>query len=238
MTPTSKRRRLIDALAVRWTPALAARVERRLGQAIGRRRRRRRMAIVGLVLLFVGGASFALPRARELLRRRPASVAAHSARAPSVAAPSASSAEPAAAPATAESAAAPATDPAATPEAPSRRAAHRRLAAASPHRSTTPEESVSSLFAIADAARLAGRPADAVAPLTAIFTKFPGDSRAAIAAFQLGRVLADELHDPPAADRAFERARDLAPGGPLAKDAATRAAEARRARPPAGGATP
>ncbi|HEY5091085.1 MAG TPA: hypothetical protein VIK30_13995, partial [Polyangia bacterium] len=138
----------------------------------------------------------------------------------------------------AESAGATARNPAATPEATSRRAAHRRLAVAIPHPSATPEESVSSLFAIADAARLAGRPADAVAPLTAIFTKFPGDSRAAIAAFQLGRVLADELDDPPAAARAFERARDLAPGGPLAKDAATRAAEAHRARPPAGGATP
>jgi hypothetical protein len=256
MTPTSKRRRVVDALAVRWTPALAARVERRLGEAIGRRRRRRRMAIVGLVLLFVGGASFALPRARELLRGRQASVAAHVARAPGFAVPPPSSAEPAAAPATAEPATPPATaepatppataepatppatDPAATPEAASRRAAHRRLAAASLHRSATPQESVSSLFAIADAARLADRPADAVAPLTAIFTRFPGDSRAAIAAFQLGRVLADEIHDPPAAARAFESARDLAPGGPLAKDAATRAVEAHRARPPAGGATP
>jgi transmembrane sensor len=83
------------------------------------------------------------------------------------------------------------------------------------------------LFAAADAARLAGHPAGAVAPLTAVFTRHPGDPRAAVAAYQLGRVLAFDLHDSARAAAAFARAHDLDPSGPLAADAAAHAAEAR-----------
>jgi transmembrane sensor len=90
-------------------------------------------------------------------------------------------------------------------------------------------ETATSLLAAADAARLAGRPADAVAPLSALCERFPADPRAPIAAFQLGRILADELDDPAGAARAFERARALDPHGPLAADAAARGAEARAA---------
>lgn len=88
------------------------------------------------------------------------------------------------------------------------------------------EETVPELFAAADAARLAGRPADAVAPLTAIFIRHPGDPRAAVAAYQLGRVLAFDLHDRARAAEAFARAHELDPNGPLAADAAAHAAEA------------
>lgn len=86
-------------------------------------------------------------------------------------------------------------------------------------------ETVASLFEAADAARLEGRFEDAVAPLTAIFSRYPSDPRAAIAAFQLGLVQADDLNDPSAAARAFARALALDPTGPLARDAAVRARE-------------
>jgi hypothetical protein len=261
MTSESKRRRVVDALEVRWTPALAARVQRRLEEAVVRRRRRRRAAAVGLALAMLGGVGFAFTRAPELLRRwrNPAS------RPTSLSRPGAGDALPVVAPAaTATSHPGPPPEPQATGAVPAPnprppdavdqearrldvagqetrppRTAHRRLAAG-PLRppGAAAVESVSSLFAKADAARLAGRPAAAVAPLTAIVARFPGDSRAAIAAFQLGRVLADELHDPAAAARAFERAHDLAPDGPLANDAATRASEARRAAGTRGEARP
>lgn len=100
-----------------------------------------------------------------------------------------------------------------------------RHVASAEHR-PRPPETVAALFAAADAARLAGRPADAVAPLTTIFTSHPGDPRAAVAAYQLGRVLAFDLHDRARAAAAFARAHDLDPTGPLAADAAAHAAEA------------
>jgi transmembrane sensor len=87
---------------------------------------------------------------------------------------------------------------------------------------------VDALLAAADSARLAGRPADAVAPLTAIFTRHASDPRAAIAAYALGRVLTYDLHDRARGAEAFARAHDLDPTGPLAADAAAHAAEARR----------
>jgi transmembrane sensor len=85
---------------------------------------------------------------------------------------------------------------------------------------------VGALLAAADAARLAGRPRDAIVPLAEIASRHANDPRAAIAAFQLGRVFADDLHDTAQAARAFRRAYELDPGGPLARDARARAAEA------------
>jgi len=226
MSAPSNRRRLADALEVQWTPALAARTRRRIGEAIGRRRRRRRAVAAGLALLLIGGASFAFVRVPELLRQR--SVAGIPARATAplqveAAAPS---------PTTGET---PPT-PVRTPVAPGPtigdaepKSAPPRPLASAPPRPHPPAASVSSLFAAADAARLAGRPRDAVAPLTAILDRFPGDRRAVLAAFELGRVLVDDLHDPAAGAAAFVRARDLDPTGPLAGAAAARASEAERA---------
>ena len=216
MSAPSNRRRLADALEVQWTPALAARTQRRIGDAIGRRRRRRRALVTGLVLLLIGGTSFAFVRGAGLLRRSPARTS--TGKRLEAASPSPTSRE---------------TPP--TPVAPSPtigearpKSAPRALASA-PSRPRPPAASVSSLFAAADAARLADRPRDAVAPLTAILDRFPDDRRAALAAFELGRVLVDDLHDPAAGAAAFARARDLDPTGPLAGVAAARASEAERA---------
>jgi transmembrane sensor len=82
------------------------------------------------------------------------------------------------------------------------------------------------LLADADRARLAGRYDDGAALLRRLLREHPGDQRAPIAAFSLGRVLLGELARPAEAARAFEQARALAPDGPLAEDALAREAEA------------
>jgi len=218
MNTASNRRRIAGALEVQWTPALAARTRRRVVAAIARRRRQRRAAVIGLALLALGGVSFAFVRGRELLRRPRTPIAAAGPR------PKMSSTALVAPPAPADTVPGP---PAAVtvPRAQPASGVRRRHLASRPPAATAPAPTVSSLFAAADAARIAGRPADAVAPLTAILDRFPGDRRAALAAFELGRVLADDLHDPVTAARAFARARDLDPGGPLAAAAAARARE-------------
>lgn len=95
--------------------------------------------------------------------------------------------------------------------------------------SPTAEDPIEARFAQADRARLAGRPNDALQPLTEIQDLYPADGRAAVAAFQLGRIFADELGDPASAARAFDRAWALSPSGSLAHDARARAEEARHA---------
>jgi transmembrane sensor len=74
------------------------------------------------------------------------------------------------------------------------------------------------LLLAADVARLSGHPADAVAHLSTLIRRFPGDSRAASAGFTLGRVF-EQLGKPSDAARSFARARSLQPAGPLAEDA-------------------
>jgi TolA-binding protein len=224
------KRRIAAALEVRWTPALANRVRRRIEARIARARRRRRLLTVVGALLFVAGAGWAFPRLRErwTSRETPSSAARRPHGAVAPARPPAETV-PAAPPPSLAPTPKPEAVPSGLPRARAegsasengggRTAAHRPAA-----RST-----VEALFAAADAARLAGHPAAAVAPLSAIVTRHPDDPRAAVAAFQLGRVFADELADPARAAAAFERARALDPSGPLAADAAGRADEARRA---------
>jgi transmembrane sensor len=74
------------------------------------------------------------------------------------------------------------------------------------------------LLLAADVARLSGHPAEAVQHLTGLLRRFPRDSRAASAAFTLGR-LHEQSGKPDRAAQAFARVRTLAPGGPLAEDA-------------------
>jgi ferric-dicitrate binding protein FerR (iron transport regulator) len=90
-----------------------------------------------------------------------------------------------------------------------------------------PRDEVALLFAAADAARVAGRPADALAPLSRVIDAHARDPRAPLAAFTLGRLYLDELDRPRDAAAAFARARSLDPAGPLAADARVREAEAR-----------
>jgi TolA-binding protein len=211
---TEMRRRISSAIAVRWTPALAARVGRRIEHRLARRRRRRRVAVVALALLGTTGFAFAFTH--PWTRPHAAARSSEPARGASPA--------PAAPPAAPELAPSPTVEPPAASASPPHPRPARHLASA--ERRPGPPETVASLFAAADAARLAGRPADAVPPLTAIFTRHPDDPRAAVAAYQLGRVLAFDLHDRARAAAAFARAHDLDPSGPLAADAAAHAAEA------------
>jgi hypothetical protein len=204
-------RRISAAIAVRWTPALAARVQRRIKDRIVLSRRRRRVAAVLLAFLGVGGVAMAFTR--PWIHR-------HEGRAPAAIAPAMAPAPAAPPPAVVDSPA-----PAVVAPQPAKPKVHVRAVA----HAARAAETVDGLFAAADAARLADRPRDAVAPLTAILNRHAGDPRAAIAAYQLGRVFALDLHDPARAAVAFSRAHDLDPVGPLAADAAAHAAEARRA---------
>jgi transmembrane sensor len=85
---------------------------------------------------------------------------------------------------------------------------------------------VDALLREADALRLAGRPAAAVAPLTRVIEARPADARAGLAAFALARLHLGALADPRAASHDLERA--LALGLPLAlqEDAYIKLAEA------------
>jgi TolA-binding protein len=80
------------------------------------------------------------------------------------------------------------------------------------------------LMQLADAARVGGRPADAIALLKRLCDEYPADRQAPLAAFTLGRVL-DDLGRSAEAARAFHRARVTWPNGPLAGDAYAREAE-------------
>jgi TolA-binding protein len=208
-------RRISSAIAVRWTPALAGRVERRIEHRLARRRQRRRAALVALALLGMASVGFAFTR--SWVRSRAGAASSQPA--------TRAFGPPAAQPAAPDLSLVPAAEVPPTMAAPSRATPVHRLAPAA--RQVTPEGTVTALFAAADAARLAGHPADAVAPLTAIFTRHPKDPRAAVAAYQLGRVLALDLHERTRAAAAFARAHDLDPNGPLAADAAAHAAETR-----------
>lgn len=83
-----------------------------------------------------------------------------------------------------------------------------------------PSVTAASLMAAADAARSAGDRAGARRHLEALLRQFPRHTQAPTAAFTLGRIASNAQ----ASAEAFERAFRLAPTGPLALDALTRAA--------------
>lgn len=87
-------------------------------------------------------------------------------------------------------------------------------------------ESMDVLLAAADEDRRAGRLGECAAHLDRALASHPGDPRAPLAAFTLGRVLLEQVGQPREAARAFERARELAPSGALAEDALAREVEA------------
>jgi transmembrane sensor len=90
----------------------------------------------------------------------------------------------------------------------------------------TAASSVDDLLALADVARLSGHPLEAVRPLEQIVSDHPGDGRAALAAFTLGRMQLDNLGRPSAAASSFARALALGLPGGLADDASARRVEA------------
>jgi transmembrane sensor len=93
-------------------------------------------------------------------------------------------------------------------------------------RARSPRQQVEDLMRAADTARAGRHPSAALKPLDRVVREFPRDSRAPLAAFTRGRVLLDDLDQPARAAKAFRKARDLAPNGPLAEDALAREAEA------------
>jgi transmembrane sensor len=82
------------------------------------------------------------------------------------------------------------------------------------------------LMLAADVARLSRHPGEATRWLARVSDGFPRDRRAPLAAFTLGRILLEDLGQPARAADAFYKARQLAPGGPLASDALAREVEA------------
>jgi len=82
------------------------------------------------------------------------------------------------------------------------------------------------LLLASDVARLSGHPREARRWLELLLARHPGDERAPLAAFTLGRVLLEELGWPKDAANAFARTRALQPDGPLAEDALAREVEA------------
>jgi transmembrane sensor len=87
--------------------------------------------------------------------------------------------------------------------------------------------SAEELFAKADRARAGGRPVEAAQALRELTQRFSRDARAPLAAFTLGRLLLENLHQPAEAARAFGQARTLSGrSSALAEDALAREAEA------------
>jgi transmembrane sensor len=99
-------------------------------------------------------------------------------------------------------------------------------ARARPKEPAAPRDDTADLIEAADVARLSGHPEDALAPLRDICDRRPGDRRAPVASFTMGRILLDDLSRPLEAAGAFHRARALWRQGPLADDALAREAEA------------
>lgn len=87
--------------------------------------------------------------------------------------------------------------------------------------------SVDDLLTLADIARLSDHPTEAIAPLSTLVRDHPGDKRAALAAFTLGRIQLDTLGQPGAAAGAFTDAIALGLSSSLVEDARARIVEAR-----------
>jgi transmembrane sensor len=86
----------------------------------------------------------------------------------------------------------------------------------------TVRDDPSELLLAANVARLSGHPDQALSPLQRLLEGHARDPRAPYAAFILGRVLLEELHQPHDAALAFARVRKIDPVTPLASDALAR----------------
>jgi hypothetical protein len=82
------------------------------------------------------------------------------------------------------------------------------------------------LLETAESARLAGQLRSAAEAFDTLRHRFRADSRAALAAFELGRLRLDSLDDAPGAVDALNDAIRLSPRGPLREDAEARRVEA------------
>jgi transmembrane sensor len=86
--------------------------------------------------------------------------------------------------------------------------------------------SAKELWAQAEAARASKRFQDEAVALNTLRLRHRSDPRAALAAFELGRLRQDTLHDSVGAAAAFADAIALAPNGPFREDAEARRVEA------------
>ena len=93
-------------------------------------------------------------------------------------------------------------------------------------RETDRARDIEQLMLLADVARLSGHPQEAVEPLERAMTRYSSSSRAAVAAFTLGRLESDVLRRQGRAVRAFETCLRLGAAGALHEDASARLAEA------------
>ena len=89
-------------------------------------------------------------------------------------------------------------------------------------RETEPEDAARALFEAAQAARRGGRPDRAAALFAELIEQHPHDPRAGLAAFELGRIRLDVMHDVRGSIEALERSLDLAPHGGFRQDALAR----------------
>jgi transmembrane sensor len=78
----------------------------------------------------------------------------------------------------------------------------------------------------ADVARLASHHEKAIQLLAKALHDYQSDPRASMAAFALGKILLEEAGRPGEAAKAFRKAYEINPGGPLAEDARAREVEA------------
>jgi transmembrane sensor len=124
----------------------------------------------------------------------------------------------------------PAPPPAAQPDAPAlaRPPAVDHPRPASPRAATAAADS-RGLFEQARSLWRGGHIQEAADRYQDLLTQYPRDARAGLAAFELGRLRMDRLHDAPGAAEAFERAVALAPGAQLREDAMARLVAARSA---------
>lgn len=114
------------------------------------------------------------------------------------------------------------TAPADSPNAGDSRSRDRARARKPPARAG--EQAASDLFRAASLARRAGRMREAAAAYEALLSAHPDDARAALSAFELGRIRMDMLADGRGAVRAFEQALSAGASGGMREDALARLA--------------
>jgi transmembrane sensor len=110
---------------------------------------------------------------------------------------------------------------AAEPQAPSSPRGAGPTSAATHH-----DESAKELFDDAQRARADGQPYDAARAFDRLRRSYPQDPRAALSAFELGRLRLDALGDPRGAEEALRDAIALGPSSPFREDAESRRVEA------------
>jgi hypothetical protein len=91
---------------------------------------------------------------------------------------------------------------------------------------SVPAKSAKELLELSERQRLAGNTRAAAATLDVLLRRHRSDPRAALAAFDLGRLRLDALGDAPGAVEALSDSIALAPNGPLREDAEARRIEA------------